>query len=652
MEFPILIKEIRVTLRRREAFFSAFIFYAILTSVITFQWIVIREDPGFFLYREWAARLLFFGVLGFGFTLFCLHAGLSAARILVLERERKSEALVRTAPVPAWRFLVQKLLSPFFVEWLFFLGILPVLSLIFLLGGVSPNEYAYQMTNLAVWLNTSIVVGLWISAGAKTTGKARSKTIGMLLLLALLLPFLASVCIGVSLGLQNVGNLVGYKQFLKETVDFLAVVCWPLITLTPIWMVASWYSDMAGVGTIFTYYGSTSFPECPALLPWMILTGLQILLFLATIRRWRRTRDEADTATSLKEARSALGFFRWLRRGRAVRKPHPTTWGAFFKQEDYEVFKKGPLTKVLFAACYLLFFLFLYAFIQSVDSGGWGGVRAFAYSILPIAGAIALLSALGFANNAMRREKDRDCGVFLLTSPIEERSVLFGKWLYYQWFAIRILGLGTIVFLLWYRAAYSAASGYSPGGGNLAYWLALPLMLAWVPLLSLLGIYQGLRSRFRSGVMRLLVPILILWLGGGFLTLALSTLEGVTEWRTFWRVFEWVFYDALSPLVLLTAAAVSIGVRKLLPNTDRPNPLWRILFGGLWVSFALVDILLGQNEKSSILVFGERMSFGEARLWLRWYILPLGVTWLIWAFIATRSREWWRKRLTSLETVS
>src|SRR3972149_3263024 len=137
------------------------------------------------------------------------------------------------------------------------------------------------------------------------------------------------------------------------------MVSWPLITLSPIWMVASWYMDILGMlslSGIVTNYSDLLLPECPALLPWLIHLGLQVLLFFATIRRWRKTRDGTDTATSLRETPSVIAFFRWLRRGRAVRKPLPVTWGAFFKQEDYEVFKKGNLTKILFAATFLLFF--------------------------------------------------------------------------------------------------------------------------------------------------------------------------------------------------------------------------------------------------------------------------------------------------------
>jgi hypothetical protein len=119
MEFPILSKELRVSLRGRETFFTVFFLYSLIAAVVSVAWGIMTDNQMFVFWRDGASRVLFYLFIGFGFFAFCFQAGLMAAKILVIEREKKSSSLIRIAPLRAWNLVFQKMATPMLMEWLF-----------------------------------------------------------------------------------------------------------------------------------------------------------------------------------------------------------------------------------------------------------------------------------------------------------------------------------------------------------------------------------------------------------------------------------------------------------------------------------------------------------------------------------------------------
>ncbi|MCA9443501.1 MAG: hypothetical protein KC964_22060, partial [Candidatus Omnitrophica bacterium] len=627
-----------------------FFLYSFLAVVISLVWAVMAENQMFIFMRDWSARLIFFFTLGFGFFGFCFQAGLMASRILVLEREKKSSSLIRIAPLRSWNLVFQKMVTPILVEWLFFLGILPVLSLVFLLGGVSPQEFAYHLMNLAVWTNTSILVGLRFSAYAKNTNKARGRTIGSILLLAFVLPLASIFFESLSGAFGLIQTPSDIELIFSEGFHQLANLAAPLEPISPVWMSASWYLGDTLPAWFFHdqfFFGwqlPKIFPACPAALSWILHTVFQVFLFLGAVKGWRLTTEEAESAVGFDKGGGVRAFFRWIKSGRAKRGFFLGSWRVFYDLEDRELFKKGRVSKLILLTLYILLLLGFLLFLVIMEDRS---ITEYGIIIFPITAAISLIASIGFAANSLRRERDRDCATFLLASPIEARSLFFGKWFYFISLALKGMFLGIAATLCWTNFTWP---GRAPE--QVFTWVSFCFIASWVPLLTGLSIYYGSRSKKGgSMVWRFLIPIVLYWGLGLLAVLFVELLDSYSYLEWLAEFIEWLVYIFLPWALLSLCGLYAFFGKNFFPSGgERGTPI-RLTWIGLFILVLLVEMWAASlNQNSQFYYWGnESVRIADARIVGRWWAIPLALGFMLWVFIATRKKKWWLKTLVGKE---
>ena len=645
MEFPVLSKELRITLRGRETFFTVFFLYSFLAAVVSLAWAIMTENLLFVFWKDWSARLLFYLFIGFGFFGFCFQAGLMASKILVLEREKKSSSLIRIAPLRSWNLVFQKMATPILVEWLFFLGLLPVLSLIFLLGGVGPGEFAYQLMNLAVWINTSILVGLRFSAYAKNTNKARGRTVGTLLLLALFIPFTPDFFYALSqvFELPTIPNRL--EDLLGAIFLMISMATTPLETLSPSWMCFSWYlEDMGGVPWMrdeffFKIQMSQIFPSCPAAISWILHTLLQIYLFKGAVKGWRLTTEEAESATGFDRKGGVRSFLRWVKSGRARHGHFRSSWKVFHDLEDRELFKKGRASKSILMGLYGMLILFFLVFLVMMEERS---LTEYGLVLFPVTAGISVLAGIGFGSNSLRRERDRDCATFLLAAPIESRSIFFGKWMYFLTLVLKGMVVGLAATLLWCNLTWP---GRRPD--QVFTFTVFFFVGSWVPLLTGYAVFFGARSKKGWSIWRFLVPIILFWGVGTLFLLLIELIDSFQflDWLS--EFLEWFLYLCIPWGMLALCALFALLCKRLFPSDGSENTLYRFAFAGIFIGVLLMDVWASTlNQNDQFFFWGnEAVRVGDARFIGRWWVLPLTLAFLLWIFVATRKRKWWLKVL-------
>lgn len=489
MELPILSKELRLTLRQRRTFTSAFFFYSVLVFAMTMAWTFgLQEGSPLLVNREAFSQILFALVIGVGYVLLCPQACLTASKMMVSERETNSANLLYTAPVRAWRFTAEKMLSPLFVSFLLFFGILPVVSIIFILGGLDPWTFFYQLMNLAVWINSSILVGLWVSSRARSATRAVAGALCLLVGLAFLVPNIGSLSSLTAEILKFLGtkhNLPwlweGAKMLKMLADDYLVY----LHAISPDWMIASWY---APIYPMFPFDGGAAagvFPTCPALLSWLMHLEIGTGLFWGAARGWKKTRKR-DAGGGKAGVPGLWARLRYARPGRGL---FPENWWAIARREDRELFKQGVWSKSIFIGTVVLLMVILYSQVPK------NVLRDVSVVVTVFSIIIMHLIVLVFASGSMRRERAKGTTGFLLLAPVEARSILLGKWVYYHLFGCSIFAL---VFLptLFFYVFYSVPLPSWRSGELLTHVIIVCILLAFLPLLSLLGLYSGMQRRW------------------------------------------------------------------------------------------------------------------------------------------------------------
>ncbi|MCG3197055.1 MAG: hypothetical protein GHCLOJNM_01538 [bacterium] len=621
MQFPVLAKEFRLALRGRQTFRSAFLLYAGVTLLTSMFWLIANEE-GLGWRRETYSRFLFLVVVFGGGVMFCFHACVMASRILVVERETKTSSLLRTAPIRPSSLVFQKIATPIFLEWLLLFGLLPVLSLVFLLGGVGFSEFILQLANLGVCLNTSVLVGAVVSSLWKSSSKAAGNALAILWGVGVGLPLVPTLfeSLGTALPFLLGGRfLEGHLIYMCE---LLAWATYPLSCLSPFWLAGSVYiMDPSGFYPFPADELMGIVPDCPPFVGWMLHLVLQGLLFLLAVRGWKRITEEADVAPEVREVRGVRGFLRWLRRGRVRRGHFPESWRACTAQEDRALFKKGWAEKGFFAVVVVALLVSLFRY---VSGSGRDALVVLINSLISTTFVPTLLFSGVLATYALRREKTRDTGVLLLVTPQPAKALVFGKWLFYQLLVVAVLVAACALVCL---GTLFVSYALFLGPISFRFLELVPYYAVFIPLVTIIGLYSGL-SRYRSGLLsRVLIP------AGMFYFLFIIVLNFFGGSRNAW-LWEWLvtFIRDILGLGLLNLTALSLvmpwGIAPSEPEWKRPC---RIALG--LMTFVLVGYeLLGDvSDEWKI----KRLVLAT----------PLCIAWLIWLRLASRPTNWWVRAL-------
>jgi len=181
----VLKKESLGILRRRRTFVQLGVFLVIMSIVFLIGWTEnARRAVGV---RN--AKTEIFIPVAFFQLLAILGVAAVASNLINSERERETWDILISSPLKTWRILLGKLMSPVLHILLIFAALLPMISLCFLLGGLSPTELLGTYTILGATALLASALGLFLSANMTGANAARTGTL-LLLLYSVGMPFL------------------------------------------------------------------------------------------------------------------------------------------------------------------------------------------------------------------------------------------------------------------------------------------------------------------------------------------------------------------------------------------------------------------------------------------------------------------------------
>ncbi len=191
---PIILRELVTQLRKTQSFLCLFLFMFISTLLLTSWWNQLT----------WRASMNYQNPARDFFMMFSMTVGaivvlivpLFSATSVNVEIERETWDLIKTTPISLSSILLGKFLSSIFLLWLILLSLIPIFSIIFPLGGVSPQEILVFYLIASEGLVIAALIGLICSIRFKRAITSISMTYVFCLLYFLVLPFGRTFLIG------------------------------------------------------------------------------------------------------------------------------------------------------------------------------------------------------------------------------------------------------------------------------------------------------------------------------------------------------------------------------------------------------------------------------------------------------------------------
>lgn len=179
-ENPITVKELRSRMRGRRAFVILTIYLLSMSGFISLIYLAYASSTGgpYGPDARAAGKVVFAAVLAAQGFLVIFIAPAFTAGTITGEKERQTYDLLRTTLLPSNWFVLGKLLSALSYVFLLLFASIPLLSIAFLLGGVSGLELVMSQVILMVAAVTFALYGLFCSSLMKSTLAASVLTFG------------------------------------------------------------------------------------------------------------------------------------------------------------------------------------------------------------------------------------------------------------------------------------------------------------------------------------------------------------------------------------------------------------------------------------------------------------------------------------------
>lgn len=198
LQNPVTVKELRSRMRGARSVTVLTIYLALLSGFITIVYLVYASaanepfgpDP-----RQ-AGQPIFGIVLGIQVLLVTFLAPSFTASAVSGEKERQTYDLLRTTLLSANALVFGKLLSALSYVFLLILASVPLQSIAFLLGGISPVELIISQLLILVSAVTFALLGLFFSSLARSTLAASVSTFASSLFFTFGLPTLLLMSVG------------------------------------------------------------------------------------------------------------------------------------------------------------------------------------------------------------------------------------------------------------------------------------------------------------------------------------------------------------------------------------------------------------------------------------------------------------------------
>jgi ABC-type transport system involved in multi-copper enzyme maturation permease subunit len=286
---PVALKELRSRMRGRRAFvvLTIYVFLMSLFIFLVYLAYVAASRNSFGPSSRQAGKAVFAAVLAAEVFLVLFVGPAFTSGAISGEKERQTYDLLRTTLLPARTLVSGKLISALSYVYLLILVSVPLQSIAFLLGGVSPVEVILSQLLVALSAVTFALVGLFFSSSMRSTLAATITTFGTAMFLTFGLPLIAGISAGVLgpalFGATSPGwlleSLFYYVGLLLSATNLPATLILSEVIL--IEQDALLFFDQFVDGRPITLFS-----------PWIafvvIYTLLALLLFWGTVRRVRR----------------------------------------------------------------------------------------------------------------------------------------------------------------------------------------------------------------------------------------------------------------------------------------------------------------------------------------------------------------------------
>ena len=212
LQNPVLKKELKLRFRSFKSF-SAIIFYLLTLLVFTVGFFLVVTDfkgKGFI---GPEMNVVLFTMLTFvqlSVVLF-MTPGLTAGAIST-EREKQTLNILLTTSQTSWQIIFGKLTSSISYLLLLLLAGMPISSVVFLFGGISPSDFVLTYAYMIVILIALASIGILMSTLIRKTIVAMITTYGIMLFLTVMTAFFVFVTLSVQTGFDG-SELGGQKPF-------------------------------------------------------------------------------------------------------------------------------------------------------------------------------------------------------------------------------------------------------------------------------------------------------------------------------------------------------------------------------------------------------------------------------------------------------
>lgn len=195
---PVLAKEVKLRFRSSKSF-TGILLYLLAMCIFVFGFIYVTTSLAGTIYFKPSESVILFSFLTFiqlGLVLF-ITPGLTAGTISG-ERERQTLPMLLTTSQSSFQIVSGKLLSSVLFLVLLIVAGLPVYSMVFLFGGISPILFLKSLLFLFVTLLAIGSLGILFSTLIRRTTVSMIATYGSMLFFTAIVPFLFLIIIQVN----------------------------------------------------------------------------------------------------------------------------------------------------------------------------------------------------------------------------------------------------------------------------------------------------------------------------------------------------------------------------------------------------------------------------------------------------------------------
>ncbi len=289
---PMAMKELRSRMRGRRAFAVLSLYLIALSGVITLVYLSYMTSAGLpgSTAGYTAGKGLFAAVLSVQVVLVTFVGPIFTAGAISGERDRQTFDLLRTTLLSADSLVLGKLVSALSYIFLLVLVSIPLQSIAFLVGGLSPVELVLSQLLILVAAVTYAIYGLWCSATMRSTLAATVATLAGTLFITFGLPVLAFI------GVFVLGTAWGMTGSLNPAVEIALVylgLALSAVNLPATLIISEVF--LIDRNALFVTSQTIAGQSVWLFSPWILFIILHVLVavffYMRTVRRVRRIND-------------------------------------------------------------------------------------------------------------------------------------------------------------------------------------------------------------------------------------------------------------------------------------------------------------------------------------------------------------------------